>query len=344
VSETWSSELRARGARIEGGAVQDFGDPKAELATTASDSVLADLSHLGIVEFRGGDASAFLQGQLTCDVDALTDDAAAYGAYCTPKGRVLANFLLWRELKGLRMLLSRTLVPAIRKRLQIYVLRSKVEIVDRSDDLVVLGASGPAAALAVADLVDRLPAGDLRLMRRGECTAIALPGAARFLIVLPAAVAPRTWDRLSQKLRPVGTPCWEWLEIVSGLPWITPGTQDEFVPQMANLELLGGVSFQKGCYPGQEIVARMQHLAKPKRRLFLAHVESAVMPLPGQLLYDAANGEQSAGIVVNAAPSPRGGVDLLAVVQVAHAGDASLRLGSPSGVRLQFGKLPYRVP
>jgi hypothetical protein len=348
VNEAWSAELLTRRARIENGTVRDFGDPRAELETTAAGSILADLSHLAVLGFGGADARTFLHAQLTCDVETLPEDAATFGAYCTPKGRALANFLLWHEPDGFRMLLPRTLLAAIRKRLQTYVLRGKVEIRDGSNDRVVLGASGPAAPHALGSVVDGLPAAPLRLARRERCTAIALPGAQRFLLVVPLvvplALAPQLWDRLSEQLRPVGTPCWEWLEITNGLPWISPATHDAFIPQMANLELIGGVSFRKGCYPGQEIVARTQHLGRAKRRLFLAHVNSDASPAPGLALYSDDLEEQSAGTIVNAAPAPGGGFDVLAVVQTASAAHANVRLGSPSGASLRFRPLPYPLP
>jgi folate-binding protein YgfZ len=344
MNEAWSSRLLARGARVESGVVHDFGDPEGELAATASGSVLADLSHLAILAFDGDDARAFLHAQLSCDVETLPDGAAAYGAYCTPKGRVLANFLLWHEPDGFRMLLSSALLPAIQKRLRTYVLRSRVEIRDRSNDLVALGASGPAAPQALTSLVNDPPSGALRLSRRERCTVIALPGAERFLLVVPGELAPQIWDRLSQRLKPVGTPGWEWLEISNGLPWITPATQDEFVPQMANLELIGGVDFRKGCYPGQEIIARTQHLGQTTRRLFRAHIRSDVSPAPGQALYSEDLGEQAVGTIVNAAPAPGGGFDVLAVVRTASAAGADVRLGSPSGAPLRFSQLPYPLP
>jgi folate-binding protein YgfZ len=183
----------------------------------------------------------------------------------------------------------------------------------------------------------------LKLARGSDVTAIAIDGG-RFVLVAPVAETPAIWDRLAGPLTPVGAPCWEWLEIANGLPWITAATQDQFVPQMANLELIGGVNFRKGCYPGQEIVARMQYLGQPKRRLFLAHVDAEASPAPGESLVADDAGGQSAGTVVNAAPAPHGGFDLLAVVQTASAGTATVRLGSPAGPALRFRPLPYAVP
>jgi folate-binding protein YgfZ len=239
------------------------------------------------------------------------------------------------------MLLPRTLAAGIRKRLQMFVLRAKVVLEDRSDALAVLGVAGPAAASALQTLVERLPGTPLTLARGDGVTAIAIHGG-RFVVVAPVAQAPATWARLAG-LTAVGAPCWEWLEISNGLPWITAATQDQFVPQMANLELIGGVNFRKGCYPGQEIVARTQYLGKPKRRLFLAHVDVAASPAPGEPLVAEGAADQSAGTVINAAPAPDGGFDLLAVVQTASAGAGTVRLGSAAGPALRFRPLPYAV-
>jgi len=342
VNDTFLAFLATRGAAVAHGLVRDFGDAAGEIAATASGSVLVHVPQFGMLAFTGEEARDFLHRQLSCDVEGLTDDAGAYGAYCTPKGRVLANFLLWREPDAFCMLLPRSVLPGIRKRLQMYVLRSKVTIAARTDDLVVLGASGPGAVDAVASLVGTPPGSPIPVARRDAVTAIAL-GAARFLVTAPTASGPQVWGQLSSALRPVGAACWDWLEISNGLPWITDATQDQFIPQMANLELLGAVSFRKGCYPGQEIVARTQHLGRPKRRLYLAHVRAEGAPAPSQPLYSGDLGDQAAGTVVNAAPAPGGGFDVLAVVRTASAAGDKVHLGSLSGPELQFRDLPYSV-
>ena len=342
VNDTFLAFLATRGGAVAAGVVRDFGDAPGEIAATASGSVVVHLGQFGLLAFTGEDAREFLHRQLSCDVEGLADDAGAYGAYCTPKGRVLANFLLWRERDAFCMLLPRSVVPGIQKRLQMYVLRSKVTLAERTDDLVVLGVSGPAAADAVANLAGTPPGGPIGVARRDGVTAISL-AAARYLVTTPSASVPQVWDQLAGALRPVGAMCWDWLEISNGLPWITAATQDQFVPQMANLELLGGVSFRKGCYPGQEIVARTQHLGRPKRRLYLAHVRAERIPAPSQPLYSSGLGDQAAGTVVNAAPAPGGGFDLLAVVQTASVAGDRVHLGSRSGAELHFRDLPYSV-
>jgi folate-binding protein YgfZ len=338
----WLAFLARRGANIADGAVRDFGDPPRERAAAAAGSIVADISHYGLLTAAGADARAFLHSQLSCDVEGLPEGAAVYGAYCTAKGRVLANFLLWSAVGTFFMLLPRALAPGIRKRLQMFVLRSKVVLEERADDRVVLGLAGPAAAEPLAALVNAVPTEPLQVAHGEDATAIAIHGG-RFVMVAPVARTPAIWDLFAATLTPVGAPWWEWLEITSGLPWITAATQDQFVPQMANLELVGAVNFRKGCYPGQEIVARMQYLGKPKRRLFLAHVDAATSPASGETLVADDAGDQSAGTVVNVAPAPEGGFDLLAVVQTASADGGTVRLGSPAGPALRFRPLPYPV-
>jgi folate-binding protein YgfZ len=342
VNGTFLSFLATRGAVVADGLARDFGDPSGEIAATASGSVLAHLGQFGILAFAGPDARDFLHRQLSCDVAGLADGASAYGAYCTPKGRMLANFLLWREPEAFHMLLPRSIVQGIEKRLQMYVLRSKVAIREATDDRVVMGVSGTQVAGAVATITGTPPRGPMDVTRRDAITAIGLRGA-RVLITAPTASGPQVWERLAGALRPVGAACWDWLEIANGLPWITSATQDEFIPQMANLELVDGVSFRKGCYPGQEIVARAQHLGTVKRRLYLAHVPADGVPAAGQPLYGTDPGDQAAGTIVNAAPAPGGGFDVLAVVQTASAAGVGVHLGSRSGAELEFRALPYPV-
>jgi len=165
----------------------------------------------------------------------------------------------------------------------------------------------------------------------------------RYQVVARAEAAASVWQQLAAGARPVGTHVWHWLDIGAGVPRITRRTQEEFVPQMANFELIGGVSFQKGCYPGQEIVARTQYLGKLKRRMYLAHLSAPVAPQPGDHLYSPDLPEQSCGMVVNAAPAPGGGHDLLAVIQMTSADGGEVHLGAADGPRLQFKPLPYAL-
>lgn len=348
MNPAWQQWLQSAGAQVEDGVVRNFGDPRGELEAARSGSVLADLSHLGVLDFTGPDSEAFLHAQLSCDVRSIDASSSSYGSYCTPKGRMLANFLLWRlsagVSSGFRMVLSRSILATAQKRLRMYVLRLRVQLTDTSDSAVLLGASGDAAQRALGAVLTGPPQDDHELRRFGEgSTAISLPGG-RFLIAVAAEGASKLWSDLAATLRPVGTPCWEWLDIRSGVPSVTAATQEQFLPQMTNLELIGGVSFKKGCFPGQEIVARTQHLGKVKRRMFLAHVEEAqAPPSPGDDIFSDDIPGQASGTVVNAQPAPGGGYDLLAVVHHSSRESSAVHLGSTDGPVLRFLDLPYAV-
>lgn len=310
-------------------------------AVARGTDLLASLDHLGVLQFSGEDAESFLQGQLSCDVGSIQSSRSTQGAYCSPKGRMLANFLLWREEAGFAMALSRDILGAVHRRLSMFVLRSKSKISDVSGSMALLGLAGPGADDALRGILGGLPGRSGEIVRvYGLGTAIRLTDG-RLILASAPPVAASTRQQLDGTFRDVGAQVWRWLDIRSGLPLITAPTQDQLVPQMANLELLGAVSFDKGCYTGQEIVARTQHLGKVKRRMFLANVAAAAGA--GDPLYSEDLGDQASGLVVNAEPSPDGGHDLLAVVQTTSHDRSVVHLKSLSGPVLHFHELPYAI-
>jgi len=317
------------------------GQADPDLAAARSGSVLALLGHLGVLQFSGEDAEAFLQGQLSCDVAEVGLRSGAYGAYCSPKGRMLANFLLWREETGFCMALSRDIAPSIQKHISKFVLRAKVKVSDASDTIVVAGAAGPKADQALGEVFPELPKEPNAVSRRPDIGTVIKLRDGRYLLALMPSSALALRQRFANVLVPVGAHAWRWLDIRNGVPWVTAATQDQLVPQMANFELLGGVSFSKGCYTGQEVVARMQHLGKLKRRMFLAKV--AAQAKAGDPLYSEDLGDQTSGIVVSVEASPDGGYDLLAVVQTASREGSTVHLKSLGGPVLRFLPLPYAV-
>lgn len=312
-----------------------------DLAAAHSGSILTPLDHLGVLRVSGEDARSFLQGQLSCDVAGLGATSATYGAYCSPKGRMLANFLLWGEDGEFLLVLSRDLVPVVQKQIAKYVLRSKVKIADASDAIALTGAAGPLAEGALSEVLPDVPNSPNQVSRAGGAATATRLRDGRFVIAAGAADAAALRGKLSGALVPVDARAWRWLDIRNGLPWIGAATQEELIPQMANLELLGGVSFDKGCYTGQEVVARTQHLGKLKRRMFLANVQAGARA--GDKLYSEDLGDQAGGVVVNAEISPDGGCDLLAVVQSASRENSTVHLGSLDGPVLRFFPLPYAL-
>lgn len=280
---------------------------------------IADLSPYAVLRVTGDDAAAFLHAQFTNDVEALAVDAAQWNGWCTPKGRLLATFLLARRKDEFLIVLPAEIAATIAKRLGMFVLRSKVKIADASADY---------ARRGLIDAVDA-PA-PMRVADRNGAIVLGL-GAGRALMLAPPAGAPAA---------NTDADAWELASIRAGVPTVTAATQEAFVPQMANFELLGGVSFKKGCYPGQEIVARMQYRGGLKRRMARAHIAGADRPQPGDHVYSSVFGDQSAGTIVNAAPVPEGGFDVLVVAQIESIERGDLRWKAPDGPPLEIREHP----
>lgn len=339
MNPNWQNFLASRGARFEANETSDFGDALAELQAAASDTVLAPLTQFGLIRVTGEDAATFLHNLFSNDVQHLGRDRAERCGFCSPKGRLLADLLIWREDHDYLLQLSADIQPAILKKLGMYVLRSKVKLSDANTNLILLGISGSGTPTALKALGADMPAAPFDVARFDGGSVIRLDDRRSQLAVRTDA-APQVWETLSSRVRPVGTLAWRWLEIEAGIPHITLPTQEEFVPQMANLELIGGVSFTKGCYPGQEVVARTKYLGKVKRRTYRAHINGGC-PLPGTDLFSPDLPEQSCGKVIEAAPSPSGGCEFLASMLMSSAEAGDVRVGSPDGLRLEFRSLPY---
>ncbi len=339
----WQNFLTTQGAHAEDGVTQHFGNAAAERIAARDGTMLCDLSQFGVLKVSGEDASTFLHSLFSSDVQALTPAHAQYSSFNTAKGRALSTFLIWRSGTEFFLHLPHSLVAPMQKKLSMYVLRAKVKIEDASNSVVCMGLSGPGAATALQQHFPALPQNLLDVVQHADASLIRL-GADRFQLGTSAQQAAGLWQTLASSARPTGSPCWDWLNIRAGIPFILPRTQEEFVPQMVNLDLTGHVNFKKGCYPGQEVVARMHYLGKPKRRMYLAHVITDTAPQAGEELFSMEMEGQACGMVVNSAAAPGGGFDLLAVVQIASHDAFPVHLGTLTDARLQFQPLPYAIP
>jgi hypothetical protein len=304
---------------------------------------LVDLSQLGLIRARGEEAATFLQGQLTNDTRLISPSRAQLSAWCSPKGRMMASFLMFQHGDDLYLQLAADRLEPVLRRLRLFVLRARVELADASAELVRVGIAG---ACAPAVLGDRVPAEPFAVQQHGELSVIRLPAdRPRVEVVGPVAAMRALWERAEAQAVPATPAFWALLDIRAGLPTVFDETADAFVPQMANLQLVDGVSFTKGCYTGQEVVARMQYLGKLKRRMYYARIESPDAPAPGTDLFAAGSESgQGAGRIVAAQPSPDGGVEALAVVETGSAEGGEVRLGEPGGPLLRFLPLPYPLP
>ncbi len=347
--------MSASGADIDANGATRFGAPSSALGPAMRSAMVCDLSTYGLIAFKGPDAVPFLHGQLSSDVQALTTDACQLATYNSPKGRVLSTLLLWRDTDGILVQAPAAVAEAMHKRLSMYILRSKVRATLENDRFVRLGVGGPN----VFTILDRLglncPPADFGVTRaQSTVTAsstleidflLRLPGHRIELLIRDADAAIGIWKALEASgAAPAGTAAWRWLTVRSGIPEVVAETQDQFVAQMLNLELIGAVSFNKGCYPGQEIVARTQYRGEIKRRAFLMHTSSELEPAPGEGIFAAEAPEQAVGTVLMAAPSPEGGTDMLACLHVDLTRRGVLRLGNPNGPAIESLALPYKLP
>jgi tRNA-modifying protein YgfZ len=299
-----------------------------------------ELAQFGLIRFSGEEAQDFLHNQLTCDVSALKPARSTYGAYCTPKGRVLGSFLLWRAEQGFFMQLPSSLREPIQQQISRYILRSRVKAADTTAEWTLLGVMGRDAAGLVQRVAGNVPQGVHDVAQAHGTIVIRLP-VDRFEIVVAKEKSPSMLESLAAEGAKADAEQWQRQIIRAGVPVIFPATQEEFVPQMINLDLIGGVSYDKGCYPGQEIVARMHYRGTLKQRMYLASIGSAERPQPGEKLYSPGFGEQACGTIVNAARSPDGGHDLLAVIQISAAERGHLHWKSLDGPPLRLLELPY---
>lgn len=294
------------------------------------------LADWGLIRAEGADAASFLHAQLTQDITGLREGQARLAGWCTAKGRLLASLVVWRSGPELfHLALSADLLAPTLKKLSMFVLRAKCKLSDAGPALALHGLAGAQAAVWLGEAAGAAP---WTCQPAQGGSAVRLPdvqGLPRWLLALPAeAPAPA--------LPALPAEAWAWLEVMSGLPRIQAATTEQFVPQMVNLELVGGVNFKKGCYPGQEVVARSQYRGTLKRRGQL--VESTAPLAPAQELFHSADPGQPAGMVVLAAPRPGGGSVALVELKLAALDGGSLHAGAADGPAVSVLPLPYPIP
>lgn len=320
---------------------ESFGNLNAELAAARDSTVVVPLTDFGLIRASGEDAATFLHNLMTNDVASLPGDGVRFAGLCSAKGRLLATLTLWHDGADFLLALSADLQAAILKKLSMYVLRSKVKLSDAGDERVLIGLAGPSAPSAIRDLGATVPATHrATALTGGQVLGLTQD---RFILALTASAARDAWPRLLAQAQPAGTAAWRWLEITAGQPRVVAATQEAFVPQMANMEVpaVAGVSFTKGCYPGQEVVARTQYLGKVKRRMYRAQLPQPLPP--GTDVFTPESQGQHCGALVTVAPSPAGGYECLLVVQSSGAEAGEIHVGTADGPRVSLLSLPYSL-
>jgi folate-binding protein YgfZ len=342
----WLQFLTSQGAHVDAEHTQIAGFGNENAVQQMQHGFVAPLIDLGLIAATGDDAASFLHNQLTNDVEHLTTAQARLAGYCSPKGRLLATLLIWKSADAVMLQLPRQIQPAIQKRLQMFILRAKAKLHDAGDTHTILGLGGQAAAPLLAAWFPALPQAPWSIAQSEAGTLIRVAdafGAPRYQWITSIDIAEKSWPALSKTLAPVGTSAWRLAEIHAGIPQITAATQEQFVPQMINFEVVGGVNFKKGCYPGQEIVARSQYLGKLKRRMLPATIDADDVKA-GAEVFSSADPEQPCGMIVNAERNPQHGSDCLVEIKTAALDAGTMHLGAASGPLLTFGALPYSLP
>ncbi|HTN50023.1 MAG TPA: folate-binding protein [Burkholderiaceae bacterium] len=304
--------------------------------------VLARLDGLGRIRVEGPDAVTFLQSQLTSDVAGRGTEELQLNGYCSAKGRLLASFHQWRDGDGIELQLPREILAPVMKRLSMFVLRLKAKIADDSARHIASALIGRGAGDVLARAGIEPPAQPWSMTIADGLRVARMPAAPgvdeRFMLLADAG------SELERTLGvdTVGEALWWWSEIAAAVPTVFAATQERFVPQMINFEVLGGVSFKKGCYPGQEVVARSQYLGKLKRRMHPGHAAVDQPPAAGADIYHSAEAG-AVGTVVMSATAPDGGVDLLVELPVAKLESGELHLGNMPAGRIEVRPLPYAL-
>jgi folate-binding protein YgfZ len=298
---------------------------------------ICPITDKGILAVTGQDACQFLQGQVTCDIrGAISDNKSSIGALCTPKGRTISTFLVIKRETTYYLILPVALLETVKKRLQMYILRSDVELSDCSNELCLIGLG---CSQPIADYPERPYA-----VSQHHSLIVNYPSQDnRYLIIEKTEQAKQIWSNFINEnmFIPKGNAYWHELDIVDGIPWLNQQTSEEFIPQMLNLDHLDGISFKKGCYTGQEIIARTHYLGKAKRKMYLAECQATKTALPGVAIYDYSNKTgQNVGKVLTV-HNNKEKCKMLVVIQTDYALSDRLSFQDQAGITLIELSYPY---
>ena len=330
-----------QGARFDNNDLIDFENTHQQTDVQHTD-IISALFNMGMLEVSGDDAINFLQGQLTNDIKLLNGNNSHYTGYCSPKGRLLSLFLAFAHRDHIHLQLPRSQIEFILKRLKMFVLRSKVIITDQSDNIVCIGVAGPNSLEKLKTIFEQVPNISHELISHNDATLVKLPGALpRYHVYTSASNFERIWEGLSINFEKVGKDAWDYLEIQAGIPEVVENTRESFVPQMINLDALDGINFKKGCYTGQEIVARTHYLGTVKRRTYIAHIDGTDQPKSGEEINLSTN-QNAIGLIVRSAKAPNGGFDVLVEIRVENFIENKNEIKWKSET-LVFKQLPYTL-
>ena len=343
MSGTWLEFLTAHNAVIENGRVVSFGS-SAPTYPGIQDTCLCELTPWGLIRITGEEARTFLHSQFTNDLEQVTVQTGQLSSYCNPKGRLLSIFQIYQRDSDYFLVLPKDVIEVTLGKLAMYKLRTKADLSDVSEQFVLFGAAGPGVEPAFENLGIAPPQKTYGCTQENGMTLVRLPSEnSRILIVADAEAAVSLGEKLSGKMPLATSRLWDLHDISCGIPRVTAPTSEAFTPQMTNLELVDGVSFSKGCYPGQEVVARTHYLGKPNRRMYRAHIATECLPEPGTNVFSAEEGDQPLGKVVVSQMISEEQASALIVLRTQKEGDTGLCIESADGPAVSLQKLPYSL-
>jgi len=353
MNQVWKAFLKEQGATFVEKTVdesclsilKDFGDPEAETRLSASDTIFSTSSDYALIEVKGEDAESFLQNQLTNDIRNVTESSHQQSAWCNPKGRIIANFRIFKRDDAYYLSVSADLVERVLKKLRMYVMMSKVVLEDVTDNYAWVTLAGDNAEPKLAEFLqinlDSLSENADNAIHDESLSLLRVKGKLpRFDIMAEVETAKTLWEKCKTLAKPVSGVGINYLNIISGIPVISAASSEAWIPQMVNYIQIGGVDFQKGCYPGQEVVARLNYLGKTKRRMYLVDINASAPVSTGDVIKN--NADKEAGKILNAVQIDTKSVKALAVLKIAAVEQGSLTLAE-NNAEISVLELPYTV-
>ena len=318
-----------------------------------SRNIICDLSQFNTLVIAGEDAAGFMQGQFTNDVELVDDNHAQLSAFCNKKGRMLANFRLFEHKNNYFLSLKSDLTELSIQHLQNYILRAHVAIQDVSEQLIHIGLSGSNTSELLSPFIDNIDHQVDSISHNDDYIAICIASgdannvdsdnSQRYEIFCGFEQAKKLWQKLAEQAEAVPSSTWDYLNIKDGIPFIDASTSGQFVPQMANMELINGVSFSKGCFTGQEIVARTHYLGKQKRRTYRIKITTDDKPAAGdQVATPTSSENQYVGTLITVCKTASNEYQALAVIQIKAAEDGALKLKDADS-KIDLLTLPYAL-
>ncbi len=343
MNENWNKFITKQGAIIKNDQVIAFGKTSSHFYSHEN-TYVCDLSTLGIIRASGEEAQNFLHGQFTNDLNKVSSSISQISSYCNPKGRMLSIFRIYKRDDDYFLILPRDVLEPTFKKLTMFKLMSKVDLSDDSDQFVIFGVAGPDTKSTLTSLNITIPKQVNHCVQDTEVIIIRLPSEnTRVLFITNAKYAISFWKQLTEKLSIATSHLWDLHDIYSGIPQITANTCEAFIPQMTNFELIDGVNFSKGCYPGQEVVARTHYLGKPNRRMYRVSVADDNVPEPGTNIFSPEDENQPVGKIVTAQKTSNDNYSALIVLRTEKEDDDNLHLGSITGPKILMQSLPYSL-